>query len=216
VFIADEKDLVIDLPEQVAGKASFIRVCKWQYPSKKGWAGSVWSAAPDGLQYVNEQCDYTNSTWFYNWGTSTGWTTNPTAADSAYNQEFVPEKWGSGEATHKLLGLVNTSHLLGYNEPDHSEQSNVSVEKAIEEWPQLLKTGLRLGSPATTNFSWLYEFMSQCNKKNYRVDYVVIHAYWGGMSPDEWYARLKEVHERTGRPIWMSIPRAISTSRAII
>lgn len=203
VFIADEEDLVIDLPEQIAAKASFIRVCKWQYPSKKGWAGSVWSSAPNGLQYVNEQCDYTNSTWFYNWGTTTRSTTNPAATDSTYNQEFVPEKWGSGEATHKLMSLVNTSHLLGYNEPDHTEQSNVSVEKAIEEWPQLLKTGLRLGSPATTNFSWLYEFMSQCNRKNYRVDYVVIHAYWGGLSPDEWYKKLKDVYDHTKRPLWI-------------
>ena len=203
VFIADDHDLVLNMPDQLDEKVSFIRVCQWQYPSKKGWAGSVWSSAPDGLQYVTEQCDYTNSTWFYNWGTSTHSTTNPQATDSAYNQEFVPEKWGSGDASSKLLSLCNASHLLGYNEPDHSEQSNVSVEKAIEEWPQLLRTGLRLGSPATTNFSWLYSFMSECRKKNYRVDYVVIHAYWGGLSGDEWYARLKEVHDKTGCPIWI-------------
>ena len=203
VFIADDEDLEIDLPEQIAAKASFIRVSKWQYPSKKGWAGSVWSSAPNGLQYVNEQSDYTNSTWFYNWGTTTRSTTNPAATDSTYNQEFVPEKWGSGEATAKLMSLVNTSHLMGYNEPDHSEQSNVSVAKAIEEWPQLLKTGLRLGSPATTNFSWLYEFMSECNKRNYRVDYVVIHAYWGGLGADEWYKQLKDVYDHTKRPLWI-------------
>lgn len=203
VFIADDHDLVVDMPEQIDQKASFIRIAKWQYPSKKGWAGSVWSSAPNGLQYVNEQCDYTNSTWFYNWGTSTDWTTNPNANDSTYNQEFVPEKWGTGDAAHKLLELKNVSHLLGYNEPDHTEQSNVSVEKAIEEWPQLLRTGLRLGSPATTNFSWLYSFMSEAKKKNYRVDYVVIHAYWGGLSGNEWYAKLKEVHDKTGCPIWI-------------
>lgn len=203
VFIADDHDLVLDIPEQLDGKISFIRVCKWQYPSKKGWAGSVWSSAPNGLQYVNEQCDFTNSTWFYNWGTSTAKTTNPISTDSTYNQEFVPEKWGAGDASEKLLSLCHVSHLLGYNEPDHTEQSNVSVEKAIEEWPQLQRTGLRLGSPATTNFSWLYSFMTEARKKNYRVDYVVVHAYWGGLSGDQWYARLKEIHDKTGCPLWI-------------
>mgnify|MGYP002853928613 CR=1 FL=1 len=203
VFIADNHDLVVDMPEELDRKVSFIRICKWQYPSKKGWAGSVWSSAPNGLQYVTEQCEFTNSTWFYNWGTSTSKTTNPSATDSTYNQEFVPEKWGAGEATQKLLSLCHASHLLGYNEPDHTEQSNVSVEKAIEEWPQLLRTGLRLGSPATTNFSWLYSFMTEARKKNYRVDYVVIHAYWGGLSGDQWYDKLKEIHDRTGCPIWI-------------
>lgn len=39
-------------------------------------------------------------------------------------------------------------HLLSYNEPDHSEQSNVSVSQAIKEWPKHCRPvcvwGLRL------------------------------------------------------------------------
>lgn len=203
VFIADTADIAINLPRELDCRVSFIRVSKWQYASKKGWAGSIWKEVPEGLKYVTEQCDRTNSTWYYNWGTGARWSMNPAKADTTYNQEFIPEKWGAGDAAEKLLALRHVSHLIAHNEPDHSEQSNVSVAKAIEEWPQLQRTGLRLGSPATTDFSWLYSFMSEARKRNYRVDFVVIHAYWGGLSADEWYSRLKEVHDRTGRPLWI-------------
>lgn len=204
VFIADTADLVVSvMPEQLDKKASFVRVMPWNFVSKKGWAGSIWKEMPEGLKYVGEQCDFTNSTWFYNWGLSAEGTTNPNAKSKSYNQEFVPEKWGAGGNPENLYTLEDVSHLMGYNEPDHQEQSNVSVEKAIEEWPLLQKTGLRLGSPATTDFNWLYSFMSEAKKRNYRVDYVVVHAYWGGLSGTEWYEKLKEVHKKTGRPLWI-------------
>lgn len=204
VFVADTADLFMPvMPDELDGKASYVRVMKWNYVSKKGWAGSVWEEMPEGLKYVGEQCDFTNSTWFYNWSASTEWTTNPNAHSKSYNQEFVPEKWGAGGDPQEFYTLEDVSHLMGYNEPDHEEQSNVSVETAIEEWPILQKTGLRLGSPATTDFNWLYDFMSEAKKQNYRVDYVVIHAYWGGLSGSDWYDKLKEVHQKTGRPLWI-------------
>ncbi len=204
VFIADKEDLTVNImPELLDKKTSFIRVRQWEMVSKKGWAGSIWSSMPEGLKYVTEQCDYTNSTWYYNWGSDPVGTENPKRTYTNYNQEFVPEKWGAGGSGKSLYTLEDVSHLIGYNEPDHKEQSNVSVEKAIEEWPILQKTGLRLGSPATTDFNWLYSFMSECKKRNYRVDYVVIHAYWGGLSAVEWYNKIKAVHDRTGRPIWI-------------
>jgi hypothetical protein len=203
IYIADDHDIRIPkMPEFLKGKISFIRVIRWQYTSKKGWCGSYWKEIINGLQYAPEQCDATNSTWYYNWGKSR--TTDPNNNDTCLNQEFVPEKWGAGGSWNGFFTITNTPHLLGYNEPDHTEQSNVSVETAIKEWPNMMKTGLRLGSPATTDFTWLYSFMSEARKRNYRVDYVAIHAYWGGLSGNEWYARLKEIYEKTGRPLWIT------------
>lgn len=202
VFVADDDDIDTDLPIELQGKVSFIRVFRWQYPSKKGWVGSTWSAMPDGLKYAFQQADKTRSTWYYNWGSSP--TIDPLNAEAKnYNQEFVPEKWGAGGLWDGVYKIQESTHLMGYNEPDHSEQSNVTVEKAIEEWPLLMQTGMRLGSPATTNYDWLYNFMDKCKKLNYRVDYVVVHAYWGGKSARQWYNDLKTIHERTGRPIWI-------------
>lgn len=180
VFIADDKDLeVSSLPLELDGKISYIRVFRWQYPTKKGWAGSKWSSMPEGLKYAPEQADLTNSTWYYNWGSSP--TINPLNPNKNYNQEYVPEKWGAGGLWNGIYSITDACHIIGYNEPDHTEQSNVTVEKAIEEWPLLMQTGMRLGSPATTDFNWLYNFMNECRQRNYRVDYVVVHAYWGGL-----------------------------------
>ncbi|MBQ8968423.1 MAG: hypothetical protein IJ064_01635 [Bacteroidaceae bacterium] len=202
VFIADDADLRLpSLPAELNGKISYVRVMRWQYPSKKGWAGSSWSAMPSNLKYAPQQADFTNSTWYYNWGTTPSGNTDEIR--NSLNQEFVPEKWGAGGTWSKIYTLDDVSHLLGYNEPDHSEQSNVSVARAIEEWPLMMQTGLRLGSPSTTDFTWLYNFMNYARQLNYRVDYVVVHAYWGGLSGPDWYERLKEVHERTGRPLWI-------------
>jgi len=205
VLIADKEDLELsELPDLLDGKVSFIRVFKWQYVSKKGWVGSIDKGQTDGLKYVEEQCDKTNSPWYYNWSGSVSWSHNPKTTTANYDQEFSPEKWGAGGRWSEFFNIVNSSHLLGYNEPDHSEQSNVTVEAAIKEWPLMLQTGMRVGSPATTDFNWLYDFMSACNKKNYRVDYVAIHAYWGGLSASEWYTKLKAIHDQTGRPLWIT------------
>lgn len=213
-FIADENDLRVEaLPAELDGKVSFIRVFAWQQPSKKGWVGGNGKTnPPEG--YLEAQSDATGSTWVYNWGASADWGRSPKVKGTPWrNQEFVPEKWGHGGDSDwkKIANNSAYTHLLSYNEPDHGEQSNVSVDRAIAEWPRHLQTGLRLGSPATTDFAWLHRFMDECDKRNYRVDYVAIHAYWGGSgsavqvsSVKDWYRKLKEIHEKTGRPIWIT------------
>ena len=110
----------------------------------------------------------------------------------------------------QINALENVSHSLGLNEPDHPEQHKddngeqvVTVDQALAQWPEMLKSGLRVGAPATTDFGWLYDFMDRCDELNYRVDYVAVHSYWGS-SAQSYYNTLKYVHERTGRPIWVT------------
>ena len=186
VYIADDKDLEINaLPILLDNSISFIRVLDWEWVTKKGWCG-----------YDPTDISLVKPTWRYDW--SAGGATTPTV-------EYVPIRQKSGwPSTSEIQGKQYVSHVLGFNEPDHTEQSNLTVSQAVAEWPELLKTGLRIGSPACTNFSWLYSFMDSCKAKNYRVDYVAVHAYWGGKSPASWYSDLKYIHDRTGRPIWIT------------
>ncbi|MDP4276232.1 MAG: glycosyl hydrolase [Bacteroidota bacterium] len=187
VFIADTADLnFAELPNVLDQKVSFIRVFKWDWVSKKGWCGTT---------DVESQADLVDCTWFYTWGAS---------SRTTYNLEFCPERWGPHwPGWDSINPRTGVSHLLGYNEPDHPEQSNASVDQAIADWPYALQTGLRLGSPATTDFNWLYQFLDKCQEKNYRVDFIVVHGYWGGMSPQEWYDKLNYLHQKTGKPIWI-------------
>jgi len=189
VFIADDQDLEVPvLPNTLDNTISFTRVLDWEWVTKKGWCGTGSGGGTLG--------EKVNGTWFYSWSAD---------QSSKTNLEYVPIKQNMGwPGWSEISGKQNVSHVLGYNEPDHTEQSNVTVAQAVAAWPDMLKTGLRVGSPACTNFGWLYEFMDSCKAKNYRVDYVAVHAYWGDKSPQNWYNDLKYIHERTGRPIWIT------------
>jgi len=186
VFIADKEDLnIAELPMELDQLISFIRVMDWEWVTKKGWCG-----------YDPNHLNLITPTWRYDWSASG----NTTSA-----VEYVPIKQNMGWPGYdEITNKTYVTHLLGFNEPDHTEQSNVTVDAAVADWPNMLKTGLRVGSPACTDFGWLYDFMAKCNAKNYRVDYVAVHAYWGGKSPQSWYNDLKYIHERTGRPIWIT------------
>ncbi len=184
VFIANDADLEVNLPGLLSGKVSFIRVFKYEWVTKKGWAG--WNEA---------EWEITQSTWRYDWNAG-GVTTN--------NTEYVPIKQNLGWPAWDVINSKNNvSHLLGYNEPDHTEQSDVTVAEAIAAWPEYMKSGLRLGAPATTDFNWVIEFVKRCDELNYRVDFVAVHAYWGN-NPSSYYSSLNWVHQATGRPIWIT------------
>jgi hypothetical protein len=202
VFIADDNDLEITvLQPELDQTVSFIRVTKWYYPSKKGWCSS-------GAGWANE-IDLTASTWYYSWSAD---------KDTKPNQEYVPIMQNTGwPSSSTLQAKTNVNHILGLNEPDKSDQANATVEQAIAKMPDLLKTGLRIGSPAIAdNTTWLYNFIDQCDANNYRVDFVAIHAYWGGsggarnvytngnMDIQKWYNGLKTIYDRVKRPLWIT------------
>ena len=60
---------------------------------------------------------------------------------------------------------TNSNTLLGFNEPDQADQANMSVEEAIRQWPEMMKSGLRIGSPLPANPSnnWITNFLSKCD-----------------------------------------------------
>lgn len=191
VFIADKQDLEVSaMPDLLDGSISFIRVFRWDWTTKKGWCGGNPAFA-----------DTLNCTWYYSWSAD---------KESTPNYQYVPIKqqlyWpGFNEINSKK----DVCHLLGYNEPDHTDQANMTYEQAVSQWPEMLATGLRLGAPVPSNpgngDGWLYKFLAKCDSLNYRVDYVVVHAYWGGKTPQSWYSTLKQEYEKCGkRPLWIT------------
>lgn len=192
VFIADASDLEMNaMPKGLEGTVSFIRVMRWDWVSQKGWSGG------------GNPVDLTNSTSFYAW--------NASEDTSSPDKNYVPAKvkitWPS---LSEIQEKKNVNHVLFYNEPEHPEQHKddngekaITVEQAINAWPGMMASGLRLGSPAPTDFSWLYNFISECNKRNYRVDFVAVHSYWW-TSMSSWRSQLQAVWNNTGRPVWVT------------
>ncbi|BCM90052.1 extracellular exo-alpha-L-arabinofuranosidase [Abditibacteriota bacterium] len=186
VYIAQDGDITVGaLPPKFKNSIQFIRVFPWQWTGKKGWCGGDPEYQVDPL-------------WWYNWG--------PTSV-SMSNIEFVPMKWDDkGTSYLNINNKQGSTHLLAFNEPNGADQANMTTDQAIAEWPKLMQSGLRLGSPAPTDggAGWLDDFIHKADAKGYRVDYVAVHFYRCGQSANQLYNYLKGVHDRTGRPVWVT------------
>ena len=191
-FVAQDHDVVIkSLPSALQEKLSFVRVFPWKWTGKKGIGGNFGETL--GIS------------WYYNWSIN---------SESSLNLEYVPIKqkknWPRLTQDWQSRGSV---HLLGFNEPDKSDQANMTIDEAIEGWPKLLATGLRLGSPSTSDggLKWLYAFMDRADKEGLRVDYIAVHYYRAVSDPGDGKAAaaqfkgfLQAIHNRTKRPLWVT------------
>jgi hypothetical protein len=146
--------------------------------------------------------------WFYNWSATPGSVTQPSGV------EFVPMIWGAGSVTDANLAQAaqHGTELLGFNEPDLAGQANMTVQQALDLWPRLQATGLRLGAPAVayggdTAGGWLDRFMSGAASRGYRVDFIPLHWYGGDFSSaaaGELRGYLQNVYNRYHKPIWLT------------
>ena len=146
------------------------------------------------------------ASWYYNWGTNN----DAMPADA----EFVPMIWDENVDTPGNLAKVKSegSTLLGFNEPDMSGQANMTVAQALQLWPDLQSTGMRLGSPAVayggdTAGGWLDQFMTGARQRNLRVDFITLHWYGSDFSAaavGQFMGYVKAVHDRYNLPIWVT------------
>lgn len=203
VYVADHQDLMIPvLPKALNQRISSVHIKKWNYVSKKGWCST------NGNSSIANECNKTRSTWFYTWSADRA---------STYDTEYIPIRqhlyWPS---ISQINGQVQSTHVLSFNEPEHAEQhtsDKCSCGGVISPWtactktPDLQSSGMRIGSPAPTDASWLNEYIGHCNDMSYRCDFVVMHCYWGtneAANAAAWYNRLKTIYNNTKRPIWIT------------
>ena len=191
-YVAQDHDLVFEkMPKGLDKGVRFVRVFPWRWVSKKGIAGGIHEKLGVG--------------WFYDWNIG---------ARSSLDLEYVAIKkkqyWPGMDQDWKAKGI---NHLLGFNEPDRPDQANMTVDQAIAGWPELQRTGLRLGSPSTSDggLGWLYEFMDKADKKGLRVDFVAVHYYRAHNNPGDAKGAamqmkgfLQGIYDRTKRPLWVT------------
>ncbi|GAB4086889.1 hypothetical protein GCM10028784_35190 [Myceligenerans cantabricum] len=149
------------------------------------------------------------ASWYYTWASTTGGTARPGGS------EFVPMIWGADAVNDTDLGNATRegSQLLGFNEPDFAAQANMSPTQALDLWPRLEATGLRLGAPAVAHSGdraggWLDQFMSGAAGRGLRVDFIPLHWYGGDFSAaavGHLRNYLEAVHARwPGKPLWLT------------
>ena len=201
VYVADHQDIEIPvLPTALYGRISSVTIKKWQYVSKKGWCSMTSSSA------IATECRKVRATWFYTWSAD---------RSSTLDTEYIPIRqhiwWPS---ISQISGHTDATACLSINEPEHSEQhDNCDCKGTVSPWtactitPDFQSTGMRIGSPAPTDASWLTEYIQNCNNMAYRCDFVAIHAYWGpneAANAQAWYNQLKSIYNATKRPIWIT------------
>lgn len=147
--------------------------------------------------------------WFYNWAAG------PDRIAAPKGVEFVPMIWGSGSVTPGTIATAKASGktLLGFNEPDLAGQADMPVETALDLWPQLQATGMRLGSPAPASGgaddkSWFGRFMAGAAERGYKVDFIALHWYGSDFDPTRATAQLRSyiqaVYDKYHLPIWLT------------
>ncbi|MGC8550142.1 MAG: glycosyl hydrolase [Acidobacteriaceae bacterium] len=146
------------------------------------------------------------TSWYYDWGIRPAHRGIPAANPS---MRFLPMIWGwNPNRTPAVLNMLRAEHpsiLLGFNEPDHKDQSNIPVKVALGAWPQFEGIATELVSPAAANAHgpWMQEFMNGVHKRKLRVDSIAYHAY-PGPNPEGFLHGLYTLHQMYELPIWVT------------
>jgi hypothetical protein len=183
-----------------------------------GASGPDGGTAPQPFKGVaNSACnDLTTlkASWYYNWTT--------TAASNCAFQPFVPMIAGKSEKTADAvtsalnkIAAAGYKTVLGFNEPNKTDQANLTVDQVVGMWPALTaNAGIRVGSPATSadaaGQTWFTSFMSTATTMSFRVDFIALHWYgWNAGSCDNKASQLESYIKWAeaipgNRPIWIT------------
>ncbi len=159
--------------------------------------------------------------WYYNWGL----TPNTTVKDSVQDYiNYVPMIWGANFDQQALIDYLTdhpeVKYLLGFNEPNFIEQSNLTPTQAAAAWPQVEaiadQFNLTIVGPALNYcysggavsengveyidpLQWYDDFFAAC--PDCRVDHIAIHGYFDNAAALPWYIGL---FEKYNKPIWLT------------
>jgi hypothetical protein len=155
------------------------------------------------------------ATWWYNWSTApeksaAGWETT--------GMEFVPMVWGQkggppDPATIEKQIPAGAKYILGFNEPNRGDQSNITAAQAAALWPRIMQIAkdknLLIGSPSpqycagdcndTDPFHWLDAFFAACT--GCKVDFMATH--WYACTGDALKNHLSKF-KKYGKPVWVT------------
>ncbi|XP_063411611.1 uncharacterized protein LOC134694528 [Mytilus trossulus] len=163
---------------------------------KKG-VGIAWSPQ----YHCTDEATFTNTHWWYDWRQSPERMHFFNHCPVNTRAGYVPMV--NGRHFEKGINISSQAqYLLGFNEPDHHDQSNLTVAQAVVMWRELEKhaSGKILVSPAVTNLNWLQHFLHQCH--NCRVDHVAVHIY--RCDAHQIMTKLKQTWDKFHKPIWLT------------
>jgi hypothetical protein len=172
---------------------------------------------------ANSPCDARkalNVSWYYNWEQA-----EKEPCSDGKGGVFVPMIWGHTGNEQSATGITNAvasfvskkyDYVLGFNEPDNPDQSNIPVATAISLWPSFDNKAIKIVSPGTAananpGQAWFTSFMNMLNADpSLRADALAIHWYgWNSGSCDANASQLESYIKWAegfsgNRPIWIT------------
>ncbi|MBP5504378.1 MAG: hypothetical protein J6Y24_16515 [Bacteroidales bacterium] len=154
--------------------------------------------------------------WAYNWSGSCD-----NAVADAFDQsgvEFVPMAWNSKANYNDIAQFVqahpNTKHILGYNEPNLTDQCNETPTQTAQTWPNFISFAknneLETVSPAmnygtlagySDPWKWLDEFYSIDGINLNDISATAAHCY---MSNNGAQLDFAKKFEKYNKPVWIT------------
>jgi hypothetical protein len=190
-FIANDADVeMATLPQILDEKISSYRIFKWNTAGKKALASSTNATACDALNVIS--C--------YDWGV--GHDMGPDVECVANHlYEDYPSSSACGQATW-------TCHMKTNNEPrNSSDDKPQSLNTILDNWQNLMRTGMRLCSPSswdgsdyTDGSGFLKQFFDSIDARGWRCDLADLHCYW---LVDN-FKNIGTMQSKYKRPIWIS------------
>lgn len=154
--------------------------------------------------------------WAYNWGNSQ---TDEAALWFDTNEmDYCPMAWSGSYDADKIRAYKqahpNTRYLLAFNEPNLTDQANMTPTEAAAYWSKVValakELGLKLVSPAmnygtlsgySDPVKWLDEFFAQPEVSLDDVYAISVHCYMSSPSAVKNYI---EMFRKYGKPVWLT------------
>ncbi|RAO70944.1 uncharacterized protein BHQ10_006956 [Talaromyces amestolkiae] len=152
--------------------------------------------------------------WQYNWDSTT--------SQKQTFAEYVPMLWGTS-SDHTTQWFDNawywldnggSGHLLAFNEPEQSGQSNLTPQQAADAYITYMEPfagHASLGAPAVSNdgYEWLSEFLQACS--GCTIDFVPIHWYNDASLESDLENWVNSICSLTGRQVWLTEFQALGS-----
>jgi hypothetical protein len=156
------------------------------------------------------------ASWFYNWGPDLNAGTASLA--TAHDMVFYPMAWNGSYDQTRVKAFKKAhpecEYLLAFNEPNLTDQANMTPEEAASHWPALKQfadeVGLKLISPAMNYgtlsgygdpVKWLDEFFAQPGVSIDDVEGIALHSYMATAAGMKDYINR---FDKYGKPIWLT------------
>ena len=154
--------------------------------------------------------------WDYNWGPAP--TTDAATWFDANEMDFCPMCWNGSYNADRIRQFVaehpKTKYLLAFNEPNLTDQANMTPAQAAQFWPAVValakELNMGLVSPAmnygtlagySDPIKWLDEFFAQPGVSIDDVAAISVHCY---MSSPNAVKNYIEMFRKYQKPVWLT------------